>query len=430
MKKIKHIACFMLFFVGTINAQTDIETAKTSSTLPISIFDPAACGCDNLDIDRILQEDTEYIQSIKVNVKALTETFSKNKNRVAVDVIRRFSDNLPNVSIKQRIDEMNKTIGPKKDNAKEKWIQEFSDIANKTNKNQQHEVGLYIACQMALNLHSYYYTYPSEAGNAQAIQFYQSSSNAANSSTNTENSNLTNPLENVPEEARDFYRAATPNNTPWLWLIISLISTITAAYLFATRKKDNSDDLDNLSADLSTAREENQKLREKLASKERDFDIQSKQIAEYKDIVTIQQQKLQQATDRLKTQTPGIHPNTSTKAEIKTYYLSEPFEDGSFALDTIQSNLSADSIYSLQINPENTNFAKIELILSPSILQRINQMPEIYIDPICEIHGEGPMPNNPQKIHMHSGLLSRQNNTLILEKRIVLNWDNSDIQSV
>lgn len=427
MKSIKHIACFILLFSASVQAQSEQETTiNTTTTLPTSIFNPSACGCDNIDIDRILQEDTDYIKSIKIDVKALTENFSKNKNRVAVDVIRRFSDNLPNVSIKQRIEEMKRTIGPKKDNAKEKWIEEFSDIASKANKAQQREVGLYIACQMALNLHTYYYNHPSEAGNAQAIQFYKNAGNNTNADNTTANNMPASPLDNVPEEARDFYRANVEKTTPWLWIISTLVFAIAAAYLFATRKKDNSDDIDGLESDLQTAREENQKLREKLAAREREFDAQSKQIAEYKDIVTLQQQKLQQAVDRLKTQTPGIHPS-SVKAETKNYYLSAPQEDGSFSMQQFQSNFGQESFYTVQISAENTNIAKIDLILSPSILQRALDMPDIYLYPICEIYGEGAMPANPQYLQVKSGQLVRQGNTWYIQEKIIIDWTTEDI---
>ena len=427
MKNIKYIACCLFLFSATLQAQESTEnTTITTVDLPTHVLDINDCGC-NIDIDKILQDDIAYTQSIKVNINALTETFKRNKNRVAIDVIRRFSDNLPNVSIKQRIDEMNRVIGPKKDNAKEKWVEEFSAIASKASKIHQREVGYYLACQMAINLHQYYLAYPAEAGNAQAIEFYKRASTGENNTTSNNNTPAS-PLENIPEEARQFY-SASQKQTPWFWIGLALSSTIIAAYLFATRKKDNSDEVDNLTGDLQIAREENQKLREKLAAKERDLETQTKQIAEYKDIVLLQQQELQQATQALKNANAGIQ-TTAPKTAVKTYYLSTPQENGNFLASDFQENFGQDSFYAVQIQAENTNIAKFELILSPSILQRAMQMPETYIFPVCELQGQGAMPNNPQQIQIQSGQLVRQDNTWVLAQKVILYWENDTNESI
>jgi hypothetical protein len=285
----KNIVFFGLF----LSLFSSLTARLTAQTLPKEVFDAESCGCANIDIDKVLQNDAEHIATINVNQDLLLATFRANRNEVAQQIIIRLADANAGLSLQKRLVEFNKALGAKKDGKKEEWLAEFNAIAAKANKNID-KVGLYMACKFAENLHGYYLQYPEDASPEVAKEFYSryaalnpnfvpAKPTAAAAEGDTTAVATTEVLTTEPQ-----------GQTPWFWICIGIGASLAAAYLFASRPKDLMPELLQIREDLEANRAELLKVREKLGEKERETEQLNRANGELKNMVAYLERQRQQ----------------------------------------------------------------------------------------------------------------------------------------
>lgn len=263
----------------------------TAQNLPKEVFDAEGCGCANIDIDKVLQNDAEHIATINVNQDLLLATFRANRNEIAQQIIIRLADANAGLSLQKRLVEFNKALGAKKDGKKEEWLAEFNAIAAKANKNID-KVGLYMACKFAENLHGYYLQYPEEASPEVAKEFY--SRYAALNPNMATNNPTTTTGDTTAVAATEVLATEPQGQTPWFWICVGIGASLAAAYLFASRPKDLMPELLQIREDLDANRAELLKVREKLGEKERETEQLSRANGELKNMVAYLERQRQQ----------------------------------------------------------------------------------------------------------------------------------------
>jgi uncharacterized membrane-anchored protein YhcB (DUF1043 family) len=421
MKKTTFLAALSLII-------TTFATAISAQNLPKEVFDAEGCGCASIDIDKILSGDTT---SVNINNELLVATFVQNKNDKARDVIIRFTDSNAGISLPARIAEMNKSIGPKKDGEKERWIAEFTQVAQKATPKNMDKIRAYMACQFAQNLHSYYIKYPEEAGNTDAVAFYQRYANmvvpipkADTSKKNDEKiaSDGTPDIASIPLDTE-------ASGTPWLWIIIGIGSALVAAYLFASRPQDKTLDIMQLQKDLEQAKAELQKAKEKLAEKEREVENLTRLNTELKNMVAYLEKERQQkiaVNTNPNTQQHHIAINNTQQqnnaAAPLRRYLYAPSMDGTFASNSIKLQSDSEAFYTLELESETSHAGKFKLILDANVVRRAEAMAQQYLLPACDLKGAGRLPQDLSTVKMTAGELVRDGQGWRVSKKISLVW--------
>jgi uncharacterized membrane-anchored protein YhcB (DUF1043 family) len=417
MKKTTLLAALSLI-ISTFAATTRAQN------LPKEVFDAEACGCASIDIDKILSGDTT---SITIKNELLMATFVQNKNEKAKNVLIRFTDPNAGITLPARIGEMNKLIGPKKDGEKERWVAEFTQVAQKATPKNMVKIRAYMACQFAQNLHTYYIKYPDEAGNAEATAFYrQYANNVAPAPEDTlalSQKPKTPPADSVISDDTE------ASGTPWLWIIIGIGSALAAAYLFASRPQDKTLEIMQLQKDLEQAKAELQKAKEKLAEKEREVESLSRLNTELKAMVAHLEKERQQkiAVNHNPNQHHITINNNPTQEQNNASaplrrYLYAPSMDGTFASNSIKMQADSEAFYTLELESETSHAGKFKLILDANVVRRAEAMAQQYLLPACDLKGAGRLPQDLSSVKMTAGELVRDGQGWRVSKKISLVW--------
>lgn len=411
MKKITFFALFLSGLLANIAAQS----------LPKSVFDPAACGCATIDIDKILQNDSSHIKSIAINKELLLAQFNQQGNGAAIKIIEDLIKANDKISLADKIKQTIATISEKKDGKKQAWLNEFNAIAQKADNKNTDKVSLYIACQFAEELHTYYVQYPEEAGD-KAKEFYKKATPLP-----VENPNASALAGGKPEAKLATAAGDSADSTPWLWIMISGGLALFSLFLLTNRPKDQSAALAAAQQEAENAKAQNQKLQQQITQKEREWqDLSSSHNALKKRVDYFeQQQQKQQPPININPnpqQNTVQNPPQNTMPSAVRRYLSAPTTDGSFPSNSIKNQSDGEVFYVLDMAQENSNRAPFSLILKPEVVNRAESMAQQYLLPACELKGTSRLPQDLSQIKMTAGELVREGQGWRVAKKIILSW--------
>lgn len=405
----------LVFFAFSLSLL--LANTAAAQTLPKSVFDPAACGCATIDIDKILQKDSSHIKSIAINKELLLAQFKQQGNTAAMKIIEDLTKPNDKTSLEQKIKQTIGTISDKKDGRKEAWLNEFNAIAQKADNKNTDKISLYIACRFAEELHTYYVQYPEEAGD-KAKEFYKKATPLP-----IENPNASALAGGKPEAKLATAAGDSTDSTPWLWIMISGGLALFSLFLLTNRPKQDNSAIDNLKRDLESSKAENQKLRTQVADKERESqELSSKNNALKKQVDYFEQQQQKQQ------QPININPNPQQNTVQNTVpsairrYLYAPSMDGVFANNSIKPQPDGETFYLVDMAQENSNRAPFSLILKPEVVNRAESMAQQYLLPACELKGTSRLPQDLSQIKMTAGELVREGQGWRVAKKIILSW--------
>jgi uncharacterized membrane-anchored protein YhcB (DUF1043 family) len=417
MKKTTLLAALSLI-ISTFTATTHAQN------LPKEVFDAEACGCASIDTAKIFGGDTT---SININNELLVATFVRNRNDIAKNVVIRFTDPNAGITLSARIAEMNKAISSKKDGEKEKWVADFNKIAQKATPKNVGKLSAYIACQFTQNLHAYYIKYPEDAGNPDAVAFYQQYTNTL--APTPEDTLAVSQKPKTPPADGVINDDTEASGTPWLWIIIGISSALIAAYLFASRPQDKTIEIMQLQKDLEQAKAELQKAKEKLAEKEREVETLTRLNTELKAMVAHLEKERQQkiAVNHNPNQHHiSINQNPTQEqtnaAAPHRRYLYAPSMDGTFASNSIKMQADSEAFYTLELESETSHAGKFKLILDANVVRRAEAMAQQYLLPACDLKGAGRLPQDLSSVKMTAGELVRDGQGWRVSKKISLVW--------